>query len=140
MKINLLYRKKTFQLNGILFKVFKELNYGFREKVYQYAISLELKRNKISFIREVYIPIFYMGRKISRYYIDFLIDNKIALEIKVADRFYQSHVSQLLSYLKSANLKLGILAIVTPKGIRIKRFANTKKGLPPNSSRNTQNN
>ncbi|MBU2595934.1 GxxExxY protein [Patescibacteria group bacterium] len=127
IKKRLIYRKSTYKINGILFDVFKELNYGFREKIYQHAISQELLRNKISFKREVYIPIYYKNHKIGRYFIDFLIDNKIALEIKVADRFYSSHISQLLSYLKSAKIKLGLLAIITPKGIRIKRLANTKR-------------
>lgn len=121
---NFIYRKTTYKINGILFDVFKELNYGLREKIYQQAIAQEFVRNKIVFKREVYIPIIYRGRKIGRYYIDFSIKNKIALETKVADRFYQSHISQLLSYLKSTNLKLGILAIITPRGVRIKRLIN----------------
>ncbi len=122
IKKTFIYRKTTFKINGILFEVFKELNYGFRERVYQQAISQEFLRNKINFKREVYVPIYYKGYKIGKYFIDFLIKDKIALEIKVANRYYQSHVSQLLSDLESANLRLGILAIITPQGIRIKRL------------------
>lgn len=107
---------------GILFEVYKEIGYGFRERYYQQAIEEELKEKNIPFKREVYVPLEYRGKKIGKYFIDFKIDNKIALELKVADRFYKSHINQLLSYLNASDVKLGILAIVTPEGVQFKRF------------------
>lgn len=66
----------------------------------------------------------YNGRVIGRYFIDFVIEDKIALEIKVANDFYTKDIKQLLSYLKSKNLKFGILIIITKDGMRYKRFVN----------------
>ena len=56
--------------------------------------------------------------------VDFLIENKIVLEIKVAQDFYQKDINQLLSYLKFKNFELGILAIFTKEGIKYKRILN----------------
>jgi len=123
-KKRLIYKQEAYKIIGILFEVFKELDYGYREKYYQEAIAEELRHNEICFKKEVYVPLKYKNKIIGRNFIDFVIENKIALEIKVADRFYKSHFSQLLTYLNLCNIKLGILAIVTPEGIKIKRIVN----------------
>lgn len=59
-------------------------------------------------------------------YIDFIINNKIILEIKKGDRFIKSNIDQIYSYLKVTGLKLGILANFTRKGIQFKRMVNLR--------------
>jgi GxxExxY protein len=58
------------------------------------------------------------------YFADFVVDNEVIIEIKVATRFQKGDFMQLLSYLKATNKKLGILAVFTPKGVRFKRIVN----------------
>lgn len=120
----LIYKEDCYKIVGILFEIYNNIGYGYREKYYHHAIANELDKNNISYKRELYIPLIYKNKKIGKYYIDFLINDKIALEIKVADRFYNLHANQLLSYLRAKKIRLGILILVTPKGIKYKRYIN----------------
>jgi GxxExxY protein len=114
----------TYKIIGCVFKVYNELGYGYQEKYYQRALAKEFNQQNIKFTKERKVKIDYHGRTIGRYFIDFAIDNKIALELKVASEIYQKNFNQLLAYLKSNNLKVGILAVFTKDGIKIKRAVN----------------
>lgn len=119
-----IYPELSNNIVGMLFNIYNNLGFGYREKHYQKALEEELIKNSISYKKELSSTMDYNNKTIARYFLDFLIEDKIILEIKVADDFYRSHISQILSYLKSTGLKLGILAIFTPEGIKIKRILN----------------
>jgi len=121
---NLIYPELSYEISGLLFKLYNELGYGYQEKYYSRAFALLLKENKIKFKREICVPIIFRDKIIGRYYIDFVIDDKIALEFKISNEFRNQYTQQILSYLKSHSLKLGLVVLFTSKGIEIKRFAN----------------
>lgn len=125
-KSDLIYPELSYQIIGIVYKVFNDLRYGFQEKYYQRAIKEELKENKLFFKQEVSIPIKYNDKIIGRYFIDFVIENKIAIELKVGKEFYPRDWKQLAAYLKITKLPLGILILITKDGIKYRRIANTK--------------
>lgn len=62
--------------------------------------------------------------KLGKYFIDFLVENKIVLEIKKGNRFSRRDIEQVYAYLKLTNLKLGIIANFTNNGIKFKRIIN----------------
>ncbi len=99
---------------------------GYREKYYQKAIALELRNSKLNYREQVYFPIKFKDNLIGKDYLDFLIENKVVLEIKCGDKFRKINIAQIFEYLKSANLKLGILAVFTKTGLRFKRIVNIK--------------
>lgn len=72
----------------------------------------------------MHVPIKINNRIIGRYFIDFVVNNKIVVELKIANDIYQRHFQQVYSYLKAQNLKIGLLALITPNGIKIKRIIN----------------
>lgn len=110
MKTNsLVYPELSFKLMGLLFKIHNNLGSNFQEKYYQRAIELELEEHKVNFEREKMVPLMYRGKGIGRYFIDFVIEDKIALEVKASDYFRREFRTQILSYLNSADLKLGII-------------------------------
>ncbi len=115
----------SYEIMGVAFGVFKNLGYGFQEKYYHRAMATDFQKNKIPFKQEVYKPIYYNGKIIGRYYIDFVVANKIALEIKVGNEFYPRDWRQLTGYLKVTKLPLGILILITKEGVRYRRIANT---------------
>jgi len=121
----LLHADITRPVIGILFDVFKELKYGYQEKYYQRAVALRLESVGIVFHRELSHPIFFDQRIIGRYYMDFLIQDKVVLELKVAHDFHESHRQQVLGYLKATGYQVGLLAIITPDGVHVKRMINT---------------
>lgn len=118
------YPELSYKLVGILFEVYNNLGSGYQEKYYQKAIASELKRTGIKFQEQVHYPIDYKDEILGDYYFDFLIEDKIVLEIKKDKRFSQKNITQVYAYLKASKLKLGILANFTKDGVEFKRIIN----------------
>ena len=114
----------TEKVIGLAFKIFNDLGYGYQEKVYQQALATELKKLRLKFEREKYAKILYDGEVIGRFYLDFLIDNKLAVELKVRREIFPSDWTQLLNYLKAKNLKVGLLLVFSKQKVLIKRLVN----------------
>jgi len=68
----------------------------------------------------------YEEERIGKYYLDFVIENKIVLEIKAAPHFHNKDIKQVLSYLKKAGLELGILANFTKEKLEFRRILKGK--------------
>lgn len=123
---DLLYPKLSYQLIGILFDVYNKLGYGYQEKYYQKAISSRLKECGLTFKEQVPIKIEFSDKEIGRYFLDFMIEDKIILEIKKLDKFFRKDIDQTYAYLKATSLELGILANFTKKGVQFKRIINIR--------------
>ncbi|MBI2966362.1 MAG: GxxExxY protein [Bacteroidetes bacterium] len=123
---DLIYPELCYQIIGILFEVYNQLGYGHSEKVYQKAVAVALKKAGLKFVEQIFYPILFNGTKISGGRFDFLIEDKIVLEIKKGDRFAKGHIDQLYGYLVNSKLKLGILAYFAPRNLHYKRIVNIK--------------
>jgi len=120
-----IYKDLSYEIVGILFEVHNELGYGYQEKHYQKAIENSLKENDIKFKSQAAFKISYKGKVIGRYYLDFLIEDKIVLEIKKGRHFSKRNLEQVKGYLKATNKKLAILANFTPDGVKFYRMLNS---------------
>jgi len=120
----LIYKDLCYEIMGLAFNVFKNLGYGYREKYYQRALAEEFNKEKIKYKRECSVKLIYNDRIIGRYFIDFIVEDRIIIELKVAKDFYTKDIKRILGYLKAKNLKLGILIIITKEGMKYKRFVN----------------
>jgi len=105
----LLYKDLTYIVCGCVFEVKKELGGGHKEVVYQRALEEEFKRRGVSYLREQQIPVTYAGKKVGVYQPDFIIDEKIVLEIKAIPFVGQREKKQLWHYLKGSSYRLGLL-------------------------------
>jgi GxxExxY protein len=114
----------SYKIVGVLFTVFKAIGAGFEEKHYQRALAEEFKKAKIKFAEQVRLPLNYGGTSIGSFALDFLVEDKIILEIKKDKNFGQKNIDQVYSYLKATSLKLGILANFTKDGLKFKRIVN----------------
>ena len=123
---DLLYPELSYKISGILFEVFKEVGSGYPEKYYQRAIVATFIKNKIQFNEQVSVPLLYDGKQIGRYQLDFLIEDAVVLEIKKGEYFKKQNIDQVVGYLKSRHLQLGLIANFTRNGVRIKRIVNLK--------------
>jgi GxxExxY protein len=123
----LLHPELSYKLVGILFNVFKNLGPGLQEKYYQKAIKLQLIESKIPFLEQVRVDLNIGEENVGRYYLDFIIDHKIVLEIKARSAFFRSDIFQVLGYLNKSGLELGILARFSQDGVKTKRIL---KGYP----------
>lgn len=123
-KANLVYPRLSYRIVGILYDIYDELRFGYREKNYQEDFAQGLRDQKIKYRREKYIPIKYKNKRIGSYFVDFVIEEKIAVELKAAPIIYPKDIKQVLSYLKANNLRLGIIALFSKKGLTFKRIVN----------------
>jgi GxxExxY protein len=109
---------------GIAIDVHKQLGAGMVEKIYQRALYLELKRNRIPFEREHKIKLYWGTSSLGYQVVDFLINGELILELKATGETQEIHKYQLLSYLKAAKKSLGLLLNFGSPVLGIKRVVN----------------
>ncbi|MCX6740284.1 MAG: GxxExxY protein [Candidatus Parcubacteria bacterium] len=119
-----LYEDLTEKIIGISYKVYNEIGFGYREIIYKRGYIEEFNDQGINFIAEFPVRIYYKDRLIGKYYLDFIIDDKVVVELKIANDFYTKDIKQLLSYLKANKYRLGLLIIFNKDGVKIKRIIN----------------
>lgn len=120
----LVEKELSYQLMGLLFDVHNKLGNEYQEKYYQRAVEEALKEKKISYKREIDIDLLYNDQKIGKYFLDFLIEDRIILEIKTIGSFQPQQIRQVLAYLKATNKSLGILANFRTSQLTYKRIVN----------------
>lgn len=118
----LIYQELTYKIRKGLFNVFNSLGFGHKENIYQKAIEIEFTKLNIPFKSEAELKVSYDGSVIGNYRADFLIDDKIVLEIKALDFLPKSSETQLVNYLKSTGYKLGIIVNFGSPRLYIKRL------------------
>lgn len=92
------YEEITKDINGCAMKVHSTLGNGFQEVIYQRCLEIELERKGIGFAREVEMPIFYEGTEVGTRRADFLVENKVMVELKALIAMEDVHLAQALNY------------------------------------------
>jgi len=121
MEEKLLYNDLSYKIRGCAFKTYNNLGFGHKENIYQKALSIELEESDLIFEKEKTLPIFYENNMIGNYRPDFVVENKIIIEIKAVPFMPKNYETQLIYYLKGANFKLGFLINFGSKKLEIKR-------------------
>lgn len=106
---HIIHKELSFTINGILFEVHNEVGKFASEKQICDVIEQKLKERNIEYLREYVLPSIHEGEKPGRHRIDFLIENKIILEIKYRKYLLKDDYDQTRRYLATLNLALGIL-------------------------------
>ena len=109
---------------GIAISIHRQLGPGFAEKIYQRVLYLELKKQKIPLNREHKITVYWNKTVVGYHVIDFLIAEELLVELKATGETQDIHKSQLLSYLKAADKRLGLLLNFGSPVLGIKRVVN----------------
>lgn len=120
----LIYEELTYEIRGILFEASKELGIYRSEKQYCDAIEKLLKERGILYEREKRLPPSFEGEAPGRNKVDFLIENKVVLEVKAKSFITREDYYQTMRYLKALNKKLGILVNMRRRVIAPKRILN----------------
>ncbi|MBG6061487.1 GxxExxY protein [Flavobacterium sp. CG_9.1] len=120
---NYLYEEDTYKIIGALMEVHKNLGKGFSEIVYKDAFEYELKTNGIFFEREKEYLVHYKDIVLNhKFYADFVIVDKIILEIKSTESLHEKHISQCLNYLHVSGHRLAILVNFNKTSLEYKRI------------------
>lgn len=126
MSEKIVYKELSYQIVGVLFEVFNELGFGYKEYTYEKAAALGLDERAIKYERQVSFPIKFKGNSIGRQQLDFLIEDKVVLELKKGNYFSKQNIDQVNQYLQVTGKKLAILANFTSTGVNYKRLVTIK--------------
>ena len=120
---NIIYKTESYALLGVLFEVHNNLGNGFLEIVYKDAIEYELEKSKIFFEREKEYSVKYKETELKhKFYADFVILNKIILEVKSSNCISDSHIAQAMNYLKVSGNRLAIIVNFNNDSLEYKRI------------------
>jgi len=123
------YPELSYTVIGLLYDVNDELGSGHKERYYENALEIALKDKGFTYKRQLYAPVVFKGNTIGRQYFDFLIENKMVLELKTGDKFTRKHIDQVYEYLRANDLKLGIIAQFSSAGLKYRRVVNVDDGV-----------
>lgn len=121
---DVVYKEESYQIVGACYEVYKQKGCGFLEPVYQECLALELGLQNIPFVEHPNLKIDYKGTALKKgYEPDFICFGKIIVEIKSVTKLLDDHRAQIINYLKSTGMQLGLLVNFGhyPK-IEIERF------------------
>ena len=113
------------------YKVYNELGYGFLEKVYENAFSIELQNAGLICQQQCPIKVYYQNRQVGNYFADLLVEDKIIIELKAGEGgIIIEHELQLLNYLKATTYEVGLLFFFGEKpSFKRKIFTNDIKKI-----------
>ena len=100
----------TYCIIGAIYKVYRALGPGLLESIYEEALTYQLVLDGLKVERQVNIPIIYQGKELAdKLKLDILVEDQIIVELKAVKELLDVHYKQLLTYLKLANLHIGLL-------------------------------
>jgi GxxExxY protein len=101
--------------------VHRELGPGFLESIYEQALAVEFALRGIAFIRQHPVPLFYLDHQIGEHRLDFLIENRIIVELKAVETLENVHFAIVRSYLKATGLADGLILNFSTMPLTVKR-------------------
>ena len=120
----IIYPDLSYELVGLLFETHNNLGRYCKEKQYGDYLEQLLKENSFSYKREFVLPKSFKGEKKGRNRVDFLIEGKIIIEMKVCRRLSKKDYYQTKRYLEATNKKLALLVNFRKKNLAPKRILN----------------
>jgi len=121
---DLKYKDITEKIIGAAFEVHSFLGNGFQEVIYQRALAWEFSEKDLSYAREIEQEIFYknLPDPIGTRRADFVVEQKVLVEIKAIKKLEDVHLAQILNYLKAYKIEVGLLINFGSKSLTFKRL------------------
>jgi GxxExxY protein len=124
-----LYVEITRKIIGCAMQVHAALGNGFQEVVYQRSLAIEMHDSGLDFSRELEMPLFYKDTEVGTRRVDFLVEQKVLVELKAISEITLIHHAQIINYLTAYRLDIGLLINFGEKSLSYKRFINSKKSV-----------
>ncbi|MBV9210154.1 MAG: GxxExxY protein [Acidobacteria bacterium] len=115
----------TEKIIGCAIEVHRQLGPGLLEGTYEAALCIELESANLHCQRQLILPVVYKGRVVGEYRLDLLVEDEVIIEIKSVERFDRVFEAQILTYLRVAGKKTGLLINFNSRLLKdgIKRFS-----------------
>ena len=123
---SLLFPEESFRIKACCLKVHNELGCGFLEKVYENALSHELKKCGLWIRQQSQIDVKYDGIIVGQYVADIVVNDQMIIEIKAAEADHPVFRAQVIHYLKATGIPLGFLVNFGRKSLTFERLVFTK--------------
>jgi GxxExxY protein len=121
---DLIDHELTKNIIGSAIEVHRNLGCGFLESVYEEAFAVEMNLRSIPYQRQKTINVRYKQYPVKQFVCDFLVYDKVIVELKAITALSGIEVAQVLNYLKACNLKLGLLLNFGSGSLEVKRIIN----------------
>jgi GxxExxY protein len=115
---------RTEKILGCAYEVSNVLGCGFLEKVYENALSHEMRRSGLDAAQQVPIPVYYDDVVVGDYVADMVVEGAVLVELKAVNALDEVHTAQCLNYLKATGLKVCLLLNFAKPRLQIKRIVN----------------
>jgi GxxExxY protein len=119
----------TYKIIGCAMKVHNTLGNGFQEVIYQRCLAIELERAGLSFGREIEQTIFYEGIEVGTRRADFVVENKVIVELKAVINLEDVHLAQAKNYVVAYDFVRGLLINFGATSLQYKLIFNPKYNL-----------
>ncbi|MBY5959784.1 GxxExxY protein [Membranicola marinus] len=125
---------QTYKINGCAMKVHRTLGNGFQEVIYQRCLAIELDRANISYARELDHDIYYDGLKVGTRRADFVIEDKVIVELKALINLENVHLAQAKNYVVAYDKPIGLLINFGATSLQFKKIYNPKYNVQSRKS------
>ncbi|NMC13238.1 MAG: GxxExxY protein [Chloroflexi bacterium] len=124
----MLYEEVTGKILETCFEVSNELGAGFLENVYQNALLIALRQKGLNVKPQYPFTVVFRNETVGNYIADFLVEDKVIVEVKAVSTLTSEHQAQIINYLKASGVEVGLLVNFGTTHIQYKRV---HKNLPP---------
>lgn len=108
-------------------KVHNTLGNGFQEVIYQRCLAIELERAGLSFVREKAYPIYYEDIEVGSRRADFVVEDKVIVELKALINLEDVHLAQAKNYVVAYDKEVGLLINFGARSLQFKKIFNSKR-------------
>lgn len=123
----IIYKEESYRIIGSCLAVFNKLGSGFLESVYQEALEIQFKQDKIPFEKEKRLHIKFDDVQLDKFFkADYVCFESIIVELKATPFIHKNDLAQVLNYLRATGMRLGILVNFGEKSLTYKRILNAK--------------
>lgn len=124
MQNDLKYSDITQKIIGCAMKVHGKMRNGYSELIYARCLEIEFKKERIEFRKELELPVYYEDILVGKKRVDFLIEQKIIVELKAISALSDQNLAQALNYLECHKLEVGLLINFGARSLEFKRVIN----------------
>jgi GxxExxY protein len=133
----MIHEELTGKIISAFYIVYNGLGYGFLEKVYENALAIELRKKGLIGEQQKRVEVFYDAQRVGDYYADFVVNDCVVLELKAAEVLAPEHEAQLINYLKSTEIEVGLLLNFGPKPQIVRRILTNDRKTSKSTTEDT---